>query len=127
MIFDYFFFKIYNAVLKSHPEAPRFMASMLLGACISVNIFVTEIMLCKLDILSSSMYHNKIIQWISTPIIIIIVFFIYKKSRIEAIKLKFSEDRFIRKKKELSIIFVLYLVFTFLTLVTTPFYKPGYF
>ena len=63
---------------------------------------------------------------IATIIIAAIVFIIYKKSRIEAIKLKFAEDKFKPKKKVWNIMFILYLVFTIVAFFALAFYKPGY-
>ncbi len=126
MIFDYFFLKFYNGILKSSiPEHPRFYTSLVFGLFTNFTIFEVSGILSKLDILPF-LYHNKTIAWISTPIIVTIVFLIYNKNRIEAIKLKFTKEEFKPKKKKFNIIFVLYIVLTILAAFILPLYKPGY-
>ena len=126
MIFDYFFFKFYNGILKSSvPEFPRFGASFFFGLFINLNIFEISGVLSKLDILPF-IYNNKTIAWISTPIMVVITLLIYNKSRFETIKLKFSEEDFRPKKKKLNIIFILYIVLTILLFFTLPWWKSGY-
>ena len=56
----------------------------------------------------------------------IFMFLIYKNSRVEDIKLKFASDEFKSKKKILNILFVLYLVLTFILVFPVASYKPGY-
>jgi len=125
MIFDFFFLKFYNGILKSSiPETPRFGASFFFGLFINVNILLLNMLLSKLNILPY--VYNKMVTTICLFIIVSILFLIYKKSRIEAIKLNFSEENFKSKKKKWNVIFTLYVVFTILAVFILPFYKPGY-
>jgi Ca2+/Na+ antiporter len=124
MIFDYFFLKFYNRIIKSDIGAPRFYASVLLGGLINLNLMLISGILSKLDILPFMYNKAKVIIFFS--ITTAIVFFIYNKNRMESIKLKFSEDSFKVKKKKWNIIFILYIVVTFLTLFAISWYKPGY-
>jgi hypothetical protein len=125
MIFDYFFFKFYKGILKSSvPEFPRFGASLFFGLHISLNILMLSAILAKLDILQC--IYNKTIAYMSTPVIAAVIFLVYNNTRIEVIKLKFAEDAFQPKKKKLNIIFVLYVVFTSLSIYLVAFWKPGY-
>jgi len=126
MIFSFFFLKFYNGILKSSvPDHPRFGASLLFGLFANLNIFEISSVLSKLNILPF-IYSNKTIATISTPIIVAIIFLLYKNSRIESIKTKIAEEEFKPKKKTLNIAFILYLVFTILIFVTLPWWKPGY-
>ena len=125
MIFDYFFFKFYNWILKtSIPEYPGFMASCFLGGIIMINMIMLNVLLAKLDILP--FMYNEIIYIIGLTVTVAIVFLIYNKSRIEVIKSKFAEDEFKPKKRTFNIIFVLFLVLTILAIFIVPSYKPGY-
>ena len=126
MIFDYFFIKFYNGILKSSvPEYPRFGAGFFFGLFINLNIIAISGVLSKLDILPF-IYSNKIIATISTPVLVVIVFLIYNKSRVENIKSKFAKDEFRPQKKKINIIFVLYVVLSILANCILPWWKPGY-
>jgi len=126
MIFDYFFLKFYNGILKSSaPEWPRFGASLFFGLFINLNLLIVNGILSKLDILPF-LYNDKTIAYMSTPIIATIIFLVYNKSKIDAIKLKFSAEEFKSKKKKLNVVFVFYLVFSILANLILVWYKPGY-
>ena len=124
MIFDYFFLKFYNGIMRNSIGVPRFYASLVFGCIINVNILIIDTLLAKLDILPS-LYDNTLI---GTGLVVLtaLFFFRYTKSRMEAITAKFAEDDFQPKKKELNIMFVLFIVFTVLSAFIIPLYKPGY-
>ena len=127
MIFDYFFFKFYQGILKSSvPELPRFGASLVFGLLINLSVFEISMVLAKLDILPFIYPDNKTIQYLSTPFVVAIVFLIYNNSRIDAIKLKFAEDEFKPMKRKLNIAFTLWIVLTILVIFIIPWWKPGY-
>ena len=128
MIFDYFFLKFYNRSLKSSlKEQPRHLASLLFGLFINFNIVEISMVLAKLDILPFIYpFDDKTIAYMSTPVLAVIVFFIYKKSRIEEIKIKFSKEEFKHMKRKLNIVFTLYIVFTILALFIILFWKANY-
>ena len=128
MIFDYFFFKLYNHYLNSKvPEYPRFLASTTFGLFLNFNLLDINTILAKSDILPF-IYHfdDKIFAYLSTPVIATILFLIYNKNRIEVLKLKFAEEEFNPRKKKLNIIFALYIVLTILSFFVLPWWKPGY-
>ena len=131
MIFDYFFLKFYKGILKSSiPELPRFMASVLFGLFIHLNLFLISGILAKLDILPF-LYSSNTLIIIQLVIIIFLIYLRYNKNRIEVIKLRFAtfvtDDEFFLRKKKLNIAFILYLVVTILSLfLVGAFFKPGY-
>jgi len=126
MIFDYFFFKFYNGILKSSLDFPRFGASLTFGLLVNVNIFEINMVLAKLDIFPFIYPDNKPILYMSTPIIAAVIFLLYNKNRIEAIKSKFSKDEFKPMKRKLNFAFVLYLVLSILAVYIIAWWKPGY-
>jgi len=126
MIFDYFFYKLYNIILKSGiPEFPRFYASIAFGLLINLNLFMVDTILSKQDVLSS-IYNNNTVCYISTPVIAAIVFFVYNNRKIKMIKIKFAKDEFKYKKKKLDVVFILYAAFSLLFNLILACYKPGY-
>ena len=126
MIFDYFFLKFYNGILKSSLDFPRFGASLTFGLLVNVNIVEISIVLAKLDILPFLYPDNKPILYISTPIIATVIFLGYNKNRIEAIKLKFTKDELKPMKRKLNIAFTLYIVLSILAIFILAWWKPGY-
>ena len=126
MIFDYFFLKFYNGILKSSLDFPRFGASLTFGLLVNLNIFETSMVLAKLDILPFIYPDNKPILYISTPVIAAILFLLYNKNRIEAIKLKFSKDELKPMKRKLNIAFILYIVLSIVSVFILAWWKPGY-
>lgn len=125
MIFDYFFLKLYNRIIKSDIGLPRFCASVLLGGVFFLNIMTIECLLAKLDILPA-IFVNKTTTIIGGIIVTAIMYFIYNKNRIETIKLKVTKDDFKSKKKMLDIVFVSVIILTFIAMIFVPLYKPGY-
>jgi len=127
MIFDYFFLMFYNRSLKSSlPEIPRHVASFLFGLFININLIEVSVFLAIfLGIPGILPYDNKTIAYLSTPVIAIIIFIIYNKRRIEAIKLKFSKDEFQPMRKKLNIVFTLYIVLTILIGPILAYCNPG--
>ena len=124
VVFDYFFLKLYNRIIKSDIGFPRFYASVLLGGIININIILINTLLSKLDTLPYLFNKTKII--LCLIIIAIIIFFRYNKNRIETINLRFIDDYFSSKKKVLNIIFILYLMLTIIASLILPLWKPGY-
>jgi len=130
MIFDYFFLKFYKGILKSSiPELPRFMASVLFGLFINLNLFVVSGTLDKLDILPFLYSKTSIV--IQLCIFVIFIYLRYNKNRIGLIKSKFAtfttDDEFFFKKNKLNVVFILYVVVSILTLfLVGAFFKPGY-
>ena len=125
MIFDYFFIKFYNGMLKSTiPEFPRFYASFLFGVLIVINLMTIDTIVCKLDILP--FVFNKPISIVCHLVITSIIYFRYKNSMVNALKFKFSDEAFKPKKETLNVMFVLFIVLTILAMFIVPLYKPGY-
>ena len=121
MIFDYFFLKFYKGILKSSiPEFPRFMASVLFGLFINLNLFVVSGTLDKLDILP--FLYSKTSITIQLCILVLFIYLRYNKNRIKLIKSKFvtftTDEEFFFKKNKLNAVFILYLVVTILSFYT---------
>ena len=126
MIFDYFFLMFYNRGLKSSlPEIPRHVASFLFGLFININLIEVSAFLAILGIPGILPYDNKTIAYMSTPIIAIILFLIYNKNRIEAVKIKFSKDEFKPMKKKLNVVFTLYIILTIIAIPILAYCNPG--
>ena len=124
MIFDYFFLKLYNGVIRASMQFPRFGASLVLGCSVVYYLLAINALLAKSDFLP--FVFNKQIIVISIVIMIVSLILRYKDSRIEAMKLKFASDDFKPKKKILNILFVLYLVLALYIIIPISLYKPGY-
>jgi len=122
MIFDYFFLKFYKGILKSSiPELPRFMASVLFGLFIHLNLFLISGTLAKLDILPF-LYSSNTLIIIQLVIIIFLIYLRYNKNRIALIKSEFvtftTDEEFFFKKNKLNVAFILYVVLTILSTFT---------
>jgi len=125
MIFDYFFLKLYNGVIKAQMPFPRFGASLVLGGSIVFYFMIINGLSAKIDIIPFVFFNNYTIV-ISIIIMIVVVSLIYNNIRIEAIKLKFASDEYKPRKRILNVAFVLYLVFIYIFVILVASYKPGY-
>jgi uncharacterized protein YacL len=122
-VFDYLYYKLYQASLKSSlRDIPEFMAPLYLGGLLSVNILVISAFMTNLN-LAPFLFSNKEHAIILTLILIVFALIYFRKNRRELILIKYSKE----KKKERirgNIIVSIYVALSFLLIFAVAFLKP---
>jgi hypothetical protein len=123
-MFDYLYYKLYRAALKSSlSDIPEFIAPVWLAGLISVNVIVSYLYLVKIDVLSNIVTNPK--QCGAFCFVMVCVFGItYRKKKRKRVIEKYSIERDNDRKKGNVIVFA-YVIISFLLIFAVAFFKPG--
>jgi len=123
-MFDYFYFKLYKATLKtSLYDIPRFAACVYLGGLIGTNLLLVYLFLVKIDILPY-IFTDKNQGGILFFFIILLCVVVYNKKKHQLILDKYSKESNDKRIRGNVIVFT-YIIISFLMIFAVAFYKSG--
>lgn len=124
IMFDYLYYKLYQAILKgSLRDIPQFTAPVFFAGLTSVNILVAYLFLVKIDVLPYIFKNVKQGGWVVVVMIILSMIY-FRKDKREAILQKYSGEN--RKKRiRGNIIVAVYVALSFLLIFAVSLFKPG--
>lgn len=123
-VFNYLYYKLYQAFLKSSMhDIPEFLAPVGLGGLLSSNILVVSAFLAKLDILPF-LFSNKGQAGGFSILLVILTMLYYRKKRYIKILKKYSQES---KKQKLkgNMVTIIYVILSFLSIFAVALFKPG--
>jgi len=123
-MFNYLYYKLYQASLKSSlRDIPEFLAPVFLGGLISINILVLSAFLAKLDIVPF-LFRNHIHGGIFTFVVIVLTMLYYRKECYQPILKKYSQEGENERVRG-NIIVAVYVAISFLSIFAIAFFRPG--
>ncbi|KIC93925.1 hypothetical protein OI18_15195 [Flavihumibacter solisilvae] len=123
-MFDYLYYKLYQATLKSSLNAiPHFMAPVYLGGLISVNVLVLNAFLAKMDVFPF-LFSSTVTGGVFAILLIIAAMSYYRKDKREHILDKYSQESKNERIKG-NVIVAIYVSISFLLIFAVAFFKPG--
>lgn len=123
-MFNYLYYKLYQASLKSSlRDIPEFLAPVFLGGLISANTLVLSALLAKLDVVPF-LFANHTQGGIFAFVVIVLTMLYYRKERYQPILKKYSQEN---EKERIrgNIIVALYVAISFLSIFAVAFFRPG--
>jgi hypothetical protein len=123
-MFDYLYYKLYQAALKSSvKDIPHIAAAAWFGALIGANILVIYLFLVKINTLPYLFRNSKQGGWFFALFIVFAMLY-YRKDKREFILEKYSQESE-RKRVRGNIIVSVYVALSFLLLFAVAFFRPG--
>lgn len=125
IMFDYLYYKIYQAVLKgSLRDIPRFATSVYCAGLISVNLLVINAFLAKIDIIPF-LFPNKMAVTVLVVILIIgALIYYYWGGKSNDILKKYSQESKPERIRGNVIVWV-YVILSFLLIFAIGLFRPG--
>lgn len=124
MIFDYLYFKIYQAVLRSSlKDVAAYIVPLYMGGLLAVNILVLSAFLSKNDI-APFLFKSKVIAGIFVVVIMASLLLIYNTSRRDLIVKRFENEGKANKVRGNAIV-ICYVFLSFFSIFFIAFFKPG--
>lgn len=123
-MFNYFYYKFYQASLKSSlSDIPEFLAPVLMGGLISANILVINALLAKLDVVPF-LFTNHTQGGLFTTVVIIFTRFYYSEARYLLIVKKYVQES---EKERIrgNLIVGVFVAVSFMAIFAVSFFKPG--
>ena len=122
---DYIYYKLYKSYSKKNlGDIPEFIAAAFLTCLIFINFLILNAFLAKIDFAPFLITNGRQGGYYVIGVLIIVLF-IYRKSRREIIIKKYSQES---EKKIMrgNIFVIIYISVTILLIFAVAFFKPGY-
>lgn len=123
-MFNYFYYKFYQASLKSSlRDIPEFLAPVLMGGLISANILVISALSAKLD-MAPFLFANRTQGGLFATVVIIFTGLYYRKERSRLILEEYAQES---EKERIrgNFIVSVYVAVSFMSIFAVSFFKPG--
>lgn len=123
-MFDYLYYKIYQAVLKgSLRDIPRFVTPVFLAGLISINLLVLNAFLTKIDIVPF-LFSNKIAAALLVLMLMLVALIYYRGYKSDSVLNKYSQEGRTERIRGNVIVWV-YVILSFLLIYAVAFFRPG--
>lgn len=123
-MFDYLYYKIYQAVLKgSLRDIPRFITPVFFAGLISTNLLVINAFLAKMDIIPF-LFSNKMAAAVLVVMLIVLALIYYRGSKSDNILKKYNQESNSERIRGNTIVWI-YVTVSFFLIFTVAFFRPG--
>ncbi len=124
MIFDYLYFKINQAVLRSSlKDVSTYIVPVYMGGIFALNILVLSAFLAKINV-APFLFHSTIVSVIFVIAMMICLIAIYNKSKRNLVLQRFNNESKTHRERGNTIV-ILYVILSFLSIFFIAFFKAG--
>lgn len=124
MFFDYVYYKLYKASLKSTMNTmPHAYTVMVMGLVVALNILTINALLAKFDI-AKFLFQDAVFSGGLVALMVILLGVVYNKNQRDKILVRYDNESK-TKKRTGSILVFLYVAISFLSIFAIALFRPG--